>query len=96
MARHVTRRELAMMDGLTRQETLALVGWMALANAFGEVSEGGLSDGERIPKRAQYQLGVLMRKIGRPTIRFKTASQQTPSNFKRQVRARTSQFGLTT
>ena len=95
---HLTDRELALLGEATRKETLALVGWMALANAFGNVCEHPVNFGEELPgSRAASWVGSLSRVAQRRESAGKRKYRQdVVSNRKRKVKARKASCGLAT
>lgn len=104
MARHVvTERDLKLLGYPTKEETLALVGWLALCNAFGQVTaedyeylRRGLR-GNGLPAYVNRWVGEIMATTGRRGHRKMTNPiQDTVGNRKRKVVARRSRVGLTT
>lgn len=90
MFTHLDDRQLALLGEATRQETLALVGWMALANAFGTVTDHSVRYGEELPsRRAVSWVGSLSR-----VARLREAAgkavyrQQVLANRRRKIRVR--------
>lgn len=87
---HLSDRQLSLLGEATREETLALVGWMALANAFGNVTDHAVNYGEELPgRRAVNWVGSLSRVARLRGGASKSAHrQQVLSNSRRRVRVR--------
>lgn len=86
---HLPERDRALLGYPTRQETLALVGWMALANMFGEVSRDEVSLREPLPPQsAAYWIGDISKVVARRAAISSPSSyrQSVPANRVRQVR----------
>lgn len=95
--RVVTSRDLRLLGMPTKEQTLALVGWLAMCNVFGKVTTDEVElRCESLPLEATRWIGAITAVAGRGH-RNMTASRQTAiSNGKRKVAARRSRSGLTT
>lgn len=98
MSRHVlTNRDHCLTGYPTKEETLALVGWLAMCNAFGKVTTDDVElKCESLPTEATHWIGSIMASAGRGHRSMKAAKQTTISNRKRKVAVRRSRSGLTT
>lgn len=98
MARHVVRgHDYKLLGRPSKQQTLALVGWLALCDAFGQVtSEHVPIHAKGLPPDATRWIGELMALAGRGHRNMTADKQQVVSNGKRRVKARKSPQGLTT
>lgn len=98
MLSRLTDRELTLLGEPTRAEVAHLVGWMALANAFGEVSADPICRSERLSFTEYRWVGMIARhaKVRDAQARKLAARQDVPGNRKRKVVARRSKMGLVT
>lgn len=88
---HLSDRQLALLNLPTRKETAALVGWMALANAFGNVTESPVNYGEEIvSRRVREWVGGLSTNCGIRRKKDLRPKQDVLNNQRRKVRVRTS------
>lgn len=94
----LTDRELTLLGQPTRAQVAHLVGWMALANAFGDVSADPICSGERLSHTEMRWIKGIARKAGVSTLREHKGvdRQQISGNRKRKVTARRSRMGLVT
>lgn len=73
----------------SKEQTLALVGWLAMANAFGPITADDVDlRGHGLPPHATYWVGQLMALTGRGHRRRYPTDQNVISNRRRRVRAR--------
>lgn len=96
---HLSDRELSLLGEPTRNQTLALVGWMVLANAFGEISDGAIDRYEQKPSAtAERWIGGLSRSAQiRPRQEKKNRrTQDVMKNRRRKVRVRATAGALAT
>lgn len=95
---HLSDRELFLLGEPTRQQTLHVVGWMVLANAFGQVCDEPVNYGEELPSRTFRNwvgsLSVTAKR--RDKRRFRAATQSIPANRRRRVRVRKTRHELAT
>lgn len=98
MARQiVTRRDLKLLGGPNKDQTLALVGWLALCNAFGRVTTDDVAfSRDGLPTYATRWVGAIMACAGRGHREMTGDRQDVVGNRKRIVKARKSAIGLTT
>lgn len=103
MARQiVTNHDLKLLGYATKEQTLALVGWLALCNAFGQVTTEDKEQlrqnlrGRGLPAHANPWVGEIMAASGiRGHVEMNRTTQDAVSNRKRKVVARRSREGLT-
>lgn len=98
MARRiVTERDLRLLGYPSKEQTLALVAYLSLCNAFGKVTTEEMpTRHERLPIEATRWVGQIMAVAGRGH-RAMTAQEQTVvADRKRKVAVRRSRDGLTT
>jgi hypothetical protein len=89
MARTVTKREMRLLGNPSKEETLALVGWLTLMNAFGDVVTDTRFTARELPPFALRWAGDLMTAAGRGHVQSsKAPRQQVVSNRKRKVKVR--------
>jgi len=93
---HLDERQLLLLGEPTKQQTLDLVAWLALSNAFGKVcSDVDHRDMCGLPPQASRWINQLMAATGR--VRKKVpADRRVLSNRKRQVRVRRGRGELAT
>lgn len=89
-------RQLSLLGKPTKEQTLALVGWLALSNAFGPVAADISFDGHGLPTHATRWVGELMAVAGRGHRKPIAQTQQTIPNRRRKVKARKNKVGLAT
>lgn len=98
MARRiVNQHDLRLLGYPSKEQTLALVGWLALCNAFGKVTDDDVPirrDG--LPLEAARWIGQIMAAAGRGHREMTAPVQTIVGNRKRKVAARKSKTGLTT
>ena len=89
---HLSDRELHLLGEATRNETLALVGWMVLSNLLGKVVDHELDHLDPLPPmRVCRWIGSLNKATGFRGDQFRRAlNQNVVPNSKRNVRVRTS------
>jgi hypothetical protein len=89
---HLSERQRCLLGYPSREETLALVGWMALANMFGEVCADEVPLTESLPSQSAARwigdLGFAAGLRGRRSSDVRRHRQDVPKNRVRQVRAR--------
>lgn len=96
---HLSDRELALLGQPTRSEVLSLVGWMALANAFGPLCSDGPTDTrEPLPSRtARYWIGGISQSARIKRVQLgKNTGQNVLANKRRKVRVRVGNGELAT
>ena len=95
---HLADRQLALLGMPTRNQTLALVGWMALTNAFGTVTDHSVRYGEELPDSlaASWAGGLSRVARVRDGAGKAAARQQVLSNRRRKVRVRRQEGRLAT
>lgn len=76
------------MDRVNRQEVLAMVGYLTLCNAFGDVCDLDLKTDD-LPLRAKRIIGSIMAATGRPAVIRNAPRQDVIVNRRRRVRVRT-------
>lgn len=98
MARRiVTERDLRLLGYPSKDQTLALVGWLALCNAFGKVTTEDIPiRGEGMPVEATRWIGQIMAAAGRGHRNMTAETQTVVVNRKRKVAVRSNRVGLTT
>ncbi len=88
---HLSERERVLLLGYpTRNETLALVGWMSVAGLLGPTVVDPVDSSEKLPpKHAAHWIGGLGKSASRRNGSSKRSYRQsTPGNRIRQVRVR--------
>lgn len=93
---HVEDRQLPLLGLPSREQSLALVGWLALANAFGPVTVEDTLDWSELPTDLTPLVSALMAGVHRGRRKTYAAEQRVIRNRKRRVKARKSKHGLTT
>lgn len=89
-------RQLVLLGKPSKEQTLALVGWLALSNAFGTVAEDIGHEKSGLPAHATRWVGELMALTGRARPAHRAQQQATPRNRRRTVKARKNTSGLAT
>lgn len=90
MSRRIaTSRDLVLLGYPTKEQTLALVGWLALCNAFGRVTADDPEFRcEALPLEATHWVGSIMAVSGRGHRNMTAERQNTVADRKRKVAAR--------
>lgn len=91
----ISDRELHLLGHPTRNETLALVGWMALNNIFGFTTNHVCSERELPPDYVAHWVGCLRGLKGSDKVN-RAAVQQVLPNSRRKIVVRKAQYGLAT
>jgi hypothetical protein len=89
---HLSQRQLCLLGYPSREETLALVGWMALSNMFGEGCADEVALTEKLPSQSASRwigdISMVAGLRGRRSSDVRRHSQDVPKDRVRQVRAR--------
>lgn len=96
---HLSDRELHLLGQPTRQQTAALVGWMALNNIFGTVTSHVCDAGELPTAREAQWIGGLSGITGfrgAKGSQHKAKKQRVLPDRRRRVRVTNAKFGLST
>lgn len=93
---HLDNRQLVLLGEPTKRQTLDLVAWLALSNAFGRVTEDmSCADVRGLPPQASRWINELMSAAGRKR-KTVPADRRVLANRKRKVRVRKGRGELAT
>lgn len=91
--RNISERDLALLGYPNKEQVLALVGWLALCNAFGDVAHDVDFRREDLPVEATRWVGSIMAVAGRGHRNMTAERQVLVPNRKRRVVARSTRSG---